>query len=91
MRYINKGLVIDHDDNDKEYRLYGVTVRGKDDGMVITGGSGYCLEVKKVDDSYKYTVQMVTEESLKGSVAIRTYVSAAAFLKNFTYTGDEEL
>ena len=90
MRYITTGIVIDHDNNDVEYALNGVRVRGKDNGMVIAGGSGYCIEIRENNEN-KYILSMVTEETLAGSVAIRNYVSAEAFLKNFTYIGDEEL
>ena len=90
MRYIIKGRIIDHDDNDREYVLKGVKVRGKDNGMVVCGGSGYCLEIRK-DEGAKYILTLVTEETLKGSVAIKAYLSAEAILKNFTYIGDEEV
>lgn len=90
MRYITKGKVIDHDDNDREYVLSGVKVRGKDNGMVVCGGSGYCLEIRE-DEGARYVLTLVTEETLKGSVYIKTYLSAEAILKNFTYIGDEEV
>lgn len=91
MRYIVKGTVIDHDNNDREYKLNGVRVRGKDDGMVVCGGSGYCIEIRKEEGQPHYVLSMVTEETLKGSVYIKTYLSAEAILKNFTYIGDEVL
>ena len=90
MRYIVKGKIIDHDDNDREYVLKGVEVRGKDNGMVVCGGSGYCLEIRE-DEGARYALTLVTEETLKGSVYIKTYLSAEAILKNFTYIGDEEV
>ena len=40
MKYIVKGRIIDHDNNDREYVLKGVKVRGKDNGMVVCGGCG---------------------------------------------------
>ena len=40
MKYIVKGRIIDHDDNDREYVLKSVKVRGKDIGMVVCAGSG---------------------------------------------------
>ena len=90
MRYIVKGKIIDHDDNDREYVLKGVKVRGNGNGMVVCGGSGYCLEIRE-DEGVKYILTLVTEETLKGSVAIKTYLSAEAILKNFTYIGDKEV
>jgi len=90
MRYIVKGKIIDHDDNDREYVLKGVKVRGKDNGMVVCGGSGYCLEIRK-DEGARFVLTLVTEETLKGSVYIKTYLSAEAILKNFTYIGNEEI
>ena len=90
MRYIVKGKIIDHDDNDREYILKGVKARGKDNGMVVCGGSGYCLEIRK-DEGARYVLTLVTEETLKGSVYIKTYLSAEAILKNFTYIGNEEV
>lgn len=90
MKYIVKGRIIDHDDNDREYVLKGVKVRGKDNGMVVCGGSGYCLEIRE-DERAKYILTLVTEETLKGSVAIKAYLSAEAILKNFTYIGDKEV
>lgn len=87
MKYITTGKIIDHDHDDREYVLWGVKTRGKDDGMVIEKGSGYCLEVKEG----KYVLDMVTEETLCGSVAIRNYVYPELELKNFTYIGDERL
>ena len=70
--------------------MKGVKVRGKDNGMVVCGGSGYCLEIKE-DKEVKYILTLVTEETLKGSVAIKASLSAEAILKNFTYIGDEEV
>jgi len=90
MRYIVKGKIIDHDDNDREYVLKGVKARGKDNGMVVCGGSGYCLEIRE-DEGARYVLTLVTEETLKGSVYIKTYLSAEAILKNFTYIGNEEV
>ena len=90
MKYIVKGRIIDHDDNDREYVLKGVKVRGKGNGMVVCGGSGYCLEIRE-GEGVKYILTLVTEETLKGSVAIKAYLSAEAILKNFTYIGDEEV
>jgi hypothetical protein len=90
MRYIVKGKIIDHDDNDREYVLKGVKARGKDNGMVVCGGSGYCLEIRE-DEGARFVLTLVTEETLKGSVYIKTYLSAEAILKNFTYIGDEEV
>ena len=58
--------------------------------MVVCGGSGYCLEVRE-DEGARYVLTLVTEETLKGSVYIKNYLSAEAILKNFTYIGDEEV
>jgi hypothetical protein len=67
-------------------------VRGKDDGMVVSGGSGYCIEIRKDAEGKEiYLLSFVTEDSLKGSVAVKNCIYIQAILKNFTYTGDEEL
>ena len=92
MRYITEGIIIDHDNNDRQYWLRGVKAAGKDDKMAIVGGCGYCVEIRKNEEGAdRYILDLVTEETIKGSVAIRNYVCAEAFLKNFTYIGDEEL
>ena len=90
MKYIVKGRIIDHDNNDREYVLKGVKVRGKDTGLMVSGGSGSWLEIRE-DERAKYILTLVTEETLKGSVAIKAYLSAEAILKNFTYIGAKEV
>ena len=90
MKYIVKGRIIDHDNNDREYVLKGIKLRDKTNAMVVCGGSGYCLEIREGEGA-KYILTLVTEETLKGSVAIKTYLSAEAILKNFTYIGDKEV
>lgn len=91
MRYITTGKIIDHNNNDCEYKLSGVKVRGNSEKMGIVGGSGYCLEIRDNDKEHKYVLTMVTEESILGSVAIKNYITAEAWLKDFTYIGDEEI
>ena len=91
MRYITTGKIIDHNNNDCEYKLSGVRVRGTSEQMGIAGGSGYCLEIRDDDTEHKYVFTMVTEESILGSVAIKNCVFAEALLKDFTYIGDEEI
>ena len=86
IRYITKGKVIDHDDNDREYLLAGV----KANKNVILGGQGYCIEIRTYPDMpTKYLLTLVTEREYNSSVAICNQSVIAAVLKNFTYLGSE--
>lgn len=88
IRYITKGKVIDHDNNDREYVLAGV----KANKSVIMGGQGYCIEIRENKDfPTQYLLTMITEREYNGSVAHKLECRCDAWLKNFTYVGSEEL
>lgn len=87
-RFITKGKITNLADG-REYVLAGVTTRN---GQVVDGGHGYCLEVRTYPDlPTVYILTLVTENEIGGSVAHKLALEVAAILKDFVYTGSEEI
>lgn len=88
IRIITKGKITNLADG-KEYVLAGVHARN---GQVVDGGSGYCLEVRTYPDlPTVYILSLVTDNEIGGSVAHKVVSEVAAVLRDFVYTGSEEI